>query len=56
MDAAELFARWRYTHLVTVQRLLGGKPGTGGTEGFPWLNRISEHRFFPELWTVRTTL
>ncbi|MFE9775392.1 tryptophan 2,3-dioxygenase [Streptomyces sp. NPDC005931] len=56
MDTADQFARWRYTHLVTVQRMLGDKPGTGGTEGVAWLARISEHRFFPELWSVRSTL
>ncbi|QFZ24540.1 tryptophan 2,3-dioxygenase [Saccharothrix syringae] len=55
VDAADLFARWRYTHLVTVQRLLGTKPGTGGTRGVAWLDRISSHRFFPELWAVRST-
>ncbi|MGW6918977.1 tryptophan 2,3-dioxygenase [Kitasatospora sp. NPDC054939] len=56
LDTADGFARWRYTHLVTVQRLLGAKPGTGGTDGVAWLARISEHRFFPELWSVRSTL
>ncbi|GHB73766.1 tryptophan 2,3-dioxygenase [Streptomyces xanthochromogenes] len=56
MDTAEQFARWRYTHLLTVQRMLGAKPGTGGTDGVAWLARISEHRFFPELWSVRSTL
>lgn len=56
MDTATLFARWRYTHLLTVQRMLGDKPGTGGTEGSRWLRRIAEHRFFPELWTVRSAL
>lgn len=56
MDTADQFARWRYTHLVTVQRMLGAKPGTGGTDGVSWLARISEHRFFPELWAVRSTL
>lgn len=55
MDTADLFARWRYTHLVTVQRLLGNRPGTGGTEGSPWLAAIAEHRFFPELWSIRST-
>ncbi|MFF2142915.1 tryptophan 2,3-dioxygenase [Kitasatospora sp. NPDC058190] len=55
-DVAESFARWRYTHLVVVQRVLGGKPGTGGTSGVPWLDRISGHRFFPELWSVRSEL
>lgn len=55
-DVAYLFARWRYTHLLTVERLLGGKPGTGGTNGVPWLGRIADHRFFPELWSVRSSL
>jgi tryptophan 2,3-dioxygenase len=56
MDVAESFARWRYTHLAVVQRVLGGKAGTGGTEGVRWLERISAHRFFPELWSVRSAL
>jgi tryptophan 2,3-dioxygenase len=55
-DTADQYARWRYTHLVTVQRMLGDKPGTGGTEGSSWLSRIAEHRFFPELWSMRSTL
>lgn len=57
MDVAFRFSRWRYTHLLTVERLLGTKPGTGGTSsGVGWLRRIAEHRFFPELWSVRTRL
>ncbi|MFE4371731.1 tryptophan 2,3-dioxygenase [Streptomyces sp. NPDC056835] len=56
MDTAESFARWRYTHLLTVQRLLGDKPGTGGTDGSRWLAAIADHRFFPELWSVRSGL
>jgi tryptophan 2,3-dioxygenase len=56
MDTAYLFARWRYTHLLTVQRMLGDKQGTGGTDGVHWLSAIADHRFFPELWTVRTSL
>ncbi|MGH3752260.1 MAG: tryptophan 2,3-dioxygenase [Pseudonocardiaceae bacterium] len=56
LDTSGLFAKWRYTHLVTVQRLLGDKPGTGGTHGVSWLSEISGHRFFPELWSVRSVL
>jgi tryptophan 2,3-dioxygenase len=56
LDTDALFARWRHVHLVTVQRILGDKPGTGGTQGVAWLRQISEHRFFPELWTVRSAL
>ncbi|RLU81386.1 tryptophan 2,3-dioxygenase [Streptomyces griseocarneus] len=55
-DTADQFARWRYTHLLTVQRTLGDKPGTGGTEGSRWLSAIAEHRFFPELWSIRSAL
>jgi tryptophan 2,3-dioxygenase len=50
------FSQWRATHLLVVERMIGAKRGTGETEGVEWLRRISEHRFFPELWSVRTTL
>lgn len=56
IEVSYLFARWRSDHLLTVQRLLGDKPGTGGTSGVAWLRSISEHRFFPELWSVRSSL
>ncbi|MGC5346240.1 tryptophan 2,3-dioxygenase [Streptomyces sp. DT24] len=50
------FAHWRSTHLLVVERMLGSKPGTGGTSGLDWLRSVNEHRFFPELWAVRTLL
>lgn len=56
MDVAEGFSRWRSLHLLTVERIIGTKPGSGGTYGVAWLRRINEHRFFPELWTVRGLL
>jgi tryptophan 2,3-dioxygenase len=49
-----LFSQWRATHLLVVERMLGLKPGTGGTDGVEWLRHVNRHRFFPELWTVRT--
>lgn len=55
-EISYLFARWRSTHLLTVRRLIGDKPGSGGTAGVSWLRRINEHVFFPELWSVRSTL
>ncbi len=48
------YSRWRTTHLLAVERIMGHKPGTGGTLGVEWLRRVAEHRFFPELWSVRT--
>jgi tryptophan 2,3-dioxygenase len=56
VDLAHDLARWRSSHLLTVERLLGAKVGTGGTSGVPWLRRVADHRFFPELWTIRTKL
>ncbi|MGW0566613.1 tryptophan 2,3-dioxygenase [Streptomyces tauricus] len=56
MDIAEGFGRWRALHLLTVERIIGTKTGTGGTTGVNWLRRAAEHRHFPELWTVRSGL
>ncbi|MGW5518575.1 tryptophan 2,3-dioxygenase [Nocardia africana] len=55
-DIAYEFSRWRATHLLVVERMLGRKRGTGGTTGVEWLRQVSEHRFFPELWSARTQL
>jgi tryptophan 2,3-dioxygenase len=51
---ADQFSQYRWRHFVSVQRLIGLKPGTGGSAGVGWLQHVTEHRFFPELWTVRT--
>lgn len=56
LEVAYQFSLWRAAHLLVVERMLGGKGGTGGTDGASWLRVINEHRFFPELWTFRTRL
>ncbi|MFC4494592.1 tryptophan 2,3-dioxygenase [Streptomyces ovatisporus] len=56
LEVAYQFSHWRATHLLVVERMLGGKSGTGGSDGAAWLREINEHRFFPELWTFRTRL
>ena len=56
IELAFQFSQWRAVHLLVVERMIGSKPGTGGTEGVEWLRRVSEHRFFPELWSVRTRI
>jgi tryptophan 2,3-dioxygenase len=50
------YSQWRYTHLLTVERVLGNKPGSGGTSGVNWLRRVAEHRFFPELLAARSAI
>lgn len=56
VDLADWFQQWRFRHLTTVARIIGFKTGTGGTSGVPYLKQALDHRFFPELWDVRTAL
>ncbi len=56
VDVEDNFRRWRFNHLVTVERVIGFKRGSGGTAGVPYLRRALEIVLFPELWQVRTEL
>ena len=55
-DVEDLFQPWRFRHVSTVERIIGGKRGTGGSSGVHYLRGALDHRFFPELWAVRTIL
>ncbi|CAN5841178.1 tryptophan 2,3-dioxygenase family protein [soil metagenome] len=52
----EMFARWRLRHVLMVERMIGSKPGTGGSAGAAYLRRTAERKFFPELWELRSEL
>lgn len=52
----ENFALWRSNHVLMVERMLGMKPGTGGSEGVKYLQTTLTKKFFPELWEARTHL
>jgi len=56
VDLDHNFQLWRYHHLKTVERIIGYKPGTGGTSGVAYLAKALELRFFPELWQIRTSM
>ena len=56
VDLEYHFQRWRFGHLKTVERIIGFKRGTGGTEGVPYLERVLKKGFFPELLAVRTEI
>jgi tryptophan 2,3-dioxygenase len=56
VDLEDAFQTWRFRHLSTVERIIGGRPGTGGSAGVAYLRTALEKRFFPELWSVRGTL
>jgi tryptophan 2,3-dioxygenase len=52
----DCMAVWRHKHVVTVERVIGFKSGTGGTAGVPYLQKTITKRAFPELWSLRTRL
>jgi len=56
VDLDHKFQLWRFSHMKTVERIIGYKRGTGGTSGVGYLTKALELRFFPELWSVRTSM
>jgi tryptophan 2,3-dioxygenase len=56
MEHDEYFALWRAHHIKMVERMVGTKRGTGGSEGVGYLRTTLDHKFFPELWEARTYL
>ncbi|HEX7047539.1 MAG TPA: tryptophan 2,3-dioxygenase family protein [Gammaproteobacteria bacterium] len=56
IDVEENFQLWRFRHMKTVERIIGFKPGTGGSSGVGFLRKALDLTFFPELFQVRTVL
>ena len=56
VDIDDSFATWRHKHVLTVERIIGLKRGTGGTAGVSYLQSTLSKRAFPELWSLRTRL
>ena len=56
VDIDDALASWRHKHVLTVERIIGNKQGTGGSAGAPYLRATLEKRVFPELWALRTDL
>ncbi len=56
VDVEDNFQLWRFRHLRTVERIIGSKPGTGGSSGVPFLRKALDLTFFPELYAVRAEL
>lgn len=52
----ENISLWRYHHVLMVERMLGMKRGTGGSEGAGYLRKTLDKKFMPELWEARTHL
>jgi tryptophan 2,3-dioxygenase len=56
LEHDEHFALWRSHHIKMVERMVGAKRGTGGSEGIGYLKTTLDKKFFPELWEARTYL
>jgi tryptophan 2,3-dioxygenase len=52
----ESFRLWRLRHVAMVERMIGDKPGTGGSTGVHYLRKSAERKFFPDLWELRSDL
>jgi len=55
-DLEDAFRQWRFRHVTTVERVIGFKPGTGGTSGVSYLRKMLDVVLFPEIWKLRTDL
>ena len=56
LELDEQLSLWRLHHVNMVERQIGAKQGTGGSEGVGYLRRTLGARGFPELWELRTHL
>jgi tryptophan 2,3-dioxygenase len=56
VDLDEGFQEWRYRHIKMVERTIGSKMGTGGSDGVTYLQTTLSIKFFPALWSIRKDL
>ena len=56
VDLDEGVQEWRYRHVKMVQRTIGSKRGTGGSEGADYLKNTLFRPVFPDLWAIRAAL
>jgi tryptophan 2,3-dioxygenase len=54
VDLDEGIMEWRYRHVKMVQRTIGTRRGTGGSEGAGYLMATLNQPLFPDLWAIRT--
>jgi len=54
VDYDEGLQEWRYRHVKMVERTIGTKKGTGGSDGAKYLHKTLNHAIFPDLWAIRS--
>ncbi|MEC7887485.1 MAG: tryptophan 2,3-dioxygenase family protein [SAR324 cluster bacterium] len=56
VDFDEGLQEWRYRHVKMVERTIGTKRGTGGSQGAEYLKKTLFQPVFPDLWEIRAEL
>lgn len=56
VDLDEGIMEWRYRHVKMVQRTIGTRRGTGGSDGAAYLMTTLNQPLFPDLWAIRAEL
>jgi tryptophan 2,3-dioxygenase len=56
LDLDEGMQEWRYRHVKMVERTIGRKNGTGGSDGVGYLQSTLFHPVFSDLWAIRSQL
>ncbi len=54
LDFDEGLQEWRYRHVKMVERTIGAKIGTGGSEGVKYLQSTLFKPLFEDLWVIRS--
>ena len=56
VETEEELVLFRNRHARMVERLIGRRPGTGGSGGVDYLDKTLGYRVFRDLWAIRTVL
>lgn len=56
VDMEEQLLIWRHRHMRMVERTIGRRVGTGGSDGVSYLEKTLRYRTFQDLWSIRTVM
>lgn len=56
VDLEEQLVLWRHRHVRMVERTIGRRVGTGGSDGVGYLDQTLSYRIFRDLWAIRTVM
>jgi tryptophan 2,3-dioxygenase len=56
VELDEYLVLFRTRHARMVERIIGRRPGTGGSAGVDYLDATTKYRIFKDMWAIRTML